>query len=89
MQIQQCLILRTITVETVAKPIIFYNAYCNFGFWCKTSIITGIFAVGLVVELVLYFKKDELIEWCKATFDLAKKIVPLFILCFFSGCMKR
>lgn len=42
-------------------------------------IITGIFAVGLIVELVLYFKKDELIEWCKATFDLAKKIVPLFI----------
>ncbi len=45
----------------------------------KHPIITGILAVGLVVELVLYFKKDELIEWCKATFDLAKKIVPLFI----------
>lgn len=45
----------------------------------KHPIITGIFAVGLVVELILYFKKDELIEWCKATFDLTKKIVPLFI----------
>jgi uncharacterized membrane protein YraQ (UPF0718 family) len=45
----------------------------------KHPIITGVLAVGLVVELVLYFKKDELIEWCKATFDLAKKIVPLFI----------
>jgi uncharacterized membrane protein YraQ (UPF0718 family) len=46
----------------------------------KYPIITGIFAVGLVVELILYFKKDELLEWCKATFDLAKKIVPLFII---------
>lgn len=45
----------------------------------KHTIITGIFAIGLVVELVLYFKKEELLEWCKATFDLAKKIVPLFI----------
>lgn len=45
----------------------------------KHPIITGIFAAGLVVELILYFKKEELIDWCKATFDLAKKIVPLFI----------
>lgn len=45
----------------------------------KHPIITGIFVIGLVVELVLYFKKDELLDWCKATFDLAKKIVPLFI----------
>lgn len=45
----------------------------------KHPVITGILAIGLVGELVLYFKKDELIEWCKATFDLAKKIVPLFI----------
>lgn len=45
----------------------------------KHPIITGVFAIGLVVELVLYFKKYELVEWCKATFDLAKKIVPLFI----------
>jgi len=45
----------------------------------KHLIITGIFVLGLVVELILYFKKDELIEWCEATFDLTKKIVPLFI----------
>ncbi|KXL52207.1 putative two-component membrane permease complex subunit [Anaerotignum neopropionicum] len=46
----------------------------------KHPIITGLFAIGLIVELVLYFKKDELLEWCRATFDLAKKIVPLFII---------
>lgn len=45
----------------------------------KHPIITGILAIGLIAELVLYFEKDELIDWCKATYDLAKKIVPLFI----------
>lgn len=45
----------------------------------KNPIITGVFAAILLVELILYFKKDELNDWCKATFDLAKKIVPLFI----------
>lgn len=45
----------------------------------KHPFITGIFVLGLIIELVLYFKKDELIDWCQATFDLAKKIVPLFI----------
>ena len=45
----------------------------------KHPIITGILAAGLAAELIVYFKKDELIEWCKATFQLAKKIVPLFI----------
>ncbi|MDD4321491.1 MAG: permease [Acidaminococcaceae bacterium] len=49
----------------------------------KHPIITVIFAIGLVVELVLYFKKNELIDWCKATFDLAKKIAPLFIVGIF------
>lgn len=45
----------------------------------KHPIITGILVIGLIAELVLYFEKDELIDWCKATYDLAKKIVPLFI----------
>lgn len=45
----------------------------------KHPIITGMFVLALIAELVLYFKKDELIDWCEATFDLAKKIVPLFI----------
>jgi uncharacterized membrane protein YraQ (UPF0718 family) len=45
----------------------------------KHPIIMAIFAIGLIVELVLYFEKDELFDWCTATFDLAKKIAPLFI----------
>jgi hypothetical protein len=45
----------------------------------KHPIITAVFTVVLIIELILYFKKHELIEWCRATFDLAKKIVPLFL----------
>lgn len=45
----------------------------------KNPIPTSILAALLIVELIIYFKKAELIEWCKATFALAKKIVPLFV----------
>jgi uncharacterized membrane protein YraQ (UPF0718 family) len=45
----------------------------------KNPIPTSILAVFLVVQLIVFFKKDELIEWCKATWSLAKKIVPLFV----------
>lgn len=46
----------------------------------KNPVPTGVLAIGLIVELLLFFKKDELIEWCKATYDLARKIIPLFII---------
>jgi len=42
-------------------------------------ILTGILSVGLIVILILFFKKVELKEWCYETWSLAKKIVPLFI----------
>ncbi len=45
----------------------------------KHPIISGILVAGLVTELLVYFKKEELIEWGEETFQLAKKIVPLFI----------
>jgi uncharacterized membrane protein YraQ (UPF0718 family) len=49
----------------------------------KNPIPTIILLVALVVQLVLFFKKQELLDWCKVTFDLAKKIVPLFIVGIF------
>ncbi|MGH4036359.1 MAG: permease [Sphaerochaeta sp.] len=53
-------------------------------------ITSVIFAVGLVIVLILYFEKDELIEWCEATFELAKKIVPLFIVgVFLAGVIEE
>jgi hypothetical protein len=41
--------------------------------------ITVVLAVLLAVELVSIFEPDELRDWCRETFELAKKIVPLFI----------
>jgi uncharacterized membrane protein YraQ (UPF0718 family) len=45
----------------------------------KHPVPTVLFAIALIVELALFFSKSELLGWCRATFDLAKKIVPLFI----------
>ena len=45
----------------------------------KHAILTAIIVVALIIQLILFFEKDELIDWCKETFSLAKKIVPLFI----------
>jgi uncharacterized protein len=43
-------------------------------------IITGVLAVLLIVQIILFFKKDELWRWCKETFNLTIKIIPLFII---------
>lgn len=49
----------------------------------RNPIPTLVFLGLLLLVLVLYFSKDELWEWVKATFNLAKKIVPLFIIGIF------
>ncbi|WNF38190.1 permease [Bacillaceae bacterium IKA-2] len=49
----------------------------------KTPLITLLAFVILVVQLLLFFKKDELWDWCLATFDLAKIIIPLFVVGIF------
>ncbi len=49
----------------------------------RNPIPTLIFLGILIIQLVMFFKKDEIIEWTKSTFDLAKKIVPLFIVGIF------
>lgn len=49
----------------------------------KNPLPTIILVFILGVELKTFFSKQELIEWCKATYDLAKKIVPLFIVGIF------
>ena len=49
----------------------------------RNPIPTLILTAILVVILVLYFKVDELLEWCKQTLTLAKKIAPLFIVGIF------
>lgn len=49
----------------------------------KHAVLTIILIVVLIVELILWFKKVELKEWCKETWKLVKKIVPLFIIGIF------
>lgn len=46
-------------------------------------LFTGVFIGLLILQLVLWFQKDDLIEWAKATGDLAKKILPLFVVGIF------
>lgn len=40
---------------------------------------TLVFVVFLIVQLMAFFDVEELKEWARETFDLAKKILPLFI----------
>lgn len=42
--------------------------------------ITSLIFIALIIVLILFFKKEELVTWCQETWDLAKKIVPLFII---------
>ena len=41
---------------------------------------TVIFAALLLAQIVLYFSLDDLKEWGEATWDLVKKIIPLFLI---------
>jgi uncharacterized membrane protein YraQ (UPF0718 family) len=42
-------------------------------------IIAGVFAAGLIIILILWFKKDELKGWLVSTRDFALQIVPLLL----------
>jgi len=48
-------------------------------------VITSILVVILAVQLYGNFKKDELVDWCRETYSLARKIVPLFIVGIFAA----
>lgn len=52
------------------------------------QITLGLVAL-LIPQLILFFYKSELWDWCKETFGLAKKIIPLFIVgVFLAGVME-
>jgi uncharacterized protein len=51
----------------------------------KNPIPTGGLTIVLILILIRFFKRQELIEWCLATWDLAKKIVPLFVIGIFAA----
>lgn len=49
----------------------------------RNPIPTLVLIGTLLIQLALFFKKNELLEWVMATWDLSKKIVPLFIVGIF------
>jgi len=49
----------------------------------RNPVPTIVLAVLLAIVLILFFNKKELWDWCKETFSLAKKIIPLFIIGIF------
>lgn len=52
-----------------------------FGVYCP--LFTAIFIVILIVQLFLWFKKEDVLEWGRAIWGLAKKILPLFVVGIF------
>ncbi len=40
----------------------------------------NVLVVVLIVQLVAFFSKDELLDWGAATWDLARRIIPLFFI---------
>jgi len=55
----------------------------------KNPLPTLLLTAGLMIELYLFFSKEEIKAWAGETFSLAKKIAPLFIIgIFLAGVIK-
>ncbi len=46
-------------------------------------ILTGALFILLIIQLALFYAREDILEWGRATFDLAKRIVPLFLIGIF------
>jgi uncharacterized protein len=56
----------------------------------RNLVTTLILAVLLIVQLIFCFSKQELLGWCRATYKLAKKIIPLTLVgIFFAGMIEH
>lgn len=65
------------------RGLFFLNLVMILLFGVYRPLFTGVFIVILIVQLVLWFKKEDIFEWGRATWDLAKKILPLFVVGIF------
>lgn len=43
-------------------------------------IVTAVFFAALILSLIFWFSKDDLIEWTRTTWDFAKQILPLLFI---------
>ncbi|MDD4614647.1 MAG: permease [Caldisericia bacterium] len=58
-------------------------------FGIRDPITTFVLIALLLVQLRLYFSKKDIRQWCRATYKLAKKIVPLTLVgIFLAGMME-
>ncbi len=48
-----------------------------------TLAVTGVLGALLILELALFFDRQEMLAWGRATLDLARRIIPLFVIGIF------
>jgi uncharacterized membrane protein YraQ (UPF0718 family) len=73
-----------LTDMTVKARIIFFiTLILMLLFGVYQPLFTGILALVLLLEIYLFMSKDDVTMWLLATWDLTKKIIPLFIVGIF------
>lgn len=71
------------------RAIFFVTLIAMLVFGVYVPLITGLLLIVLVIEIALWFTKDDLVYWGVATWDLAKKILPLFVVgVFLAGVLQ-
>ena len=66
-----------------ARIIFFVTLLFMLLFGVYLPLFTGILAIVLIIEIKLFMSKDDISMWLAATWDLTKKIIPLFIIGIF------
>jgi uncharacterized protein len=76
----------TPNLKTWQKTLFFATLFAILIFGVYQPLPTIIFIVFLILQLVLFFKIEDIKKWGKETYLLAKKILPLFVIgIFFAG----
>jgi uncharacterized protein len=76
----------TPNLKTWQKTLFFATLFAILIFGVYQPLPTIIFIVFLILQLVLFFKLEDIKKWGKETYLLAKKILPLFVIgIFFAG----
>ena len=75
-----------INLKTWQKVLFFATLFAILIFGVYRPIPTIFFIVLLIVQLIKFFDLEDIKDWGRETFDLAKKILPLFLIgVFFAG----
>jgi uncharacterized membrane protein YraQ (UPF0718 family) len=66
-----------------ARVIFFVTLLLMLLFGVYVPLFTGLLAIVLIIEIKLFMSKDDFFMWLTATWDLTKKIIPLFVVGIF------